>query len=63
MTPPTSWSLVETEGNPDGFQEFLVAVRGEVIAFGRPVDCATVIRTISVLTSRCSMLRENGSKC
>src|SRR5262245_58165225 len=30
-------TLAETDGNPDGFQEFLLALRAEVIAFGRPV--------------------------
>ena len=30
-------TLVETDGQPDGFQEFLSAVRDEVIAFRRPV--------------------------
>ena len=30
-------TLAETDGNPDGFQDFLVAMRSEVIAFGKPV--------------------------
>jgi hypothetical protein len=30
-------TLAETDGLPDGFQEFLVALRDEVIAFRRPV--------------------------
>ena len=30
-------TLAETDGNPDGFQEFLLALREEVIAFRRPV--------------------------
>ena len=30
-------TLAETDGQPDGFQSFLSALRGEVIAFGRPV--------------------------
>ena len=30
-------TLIETDGQPDGFQEFLSAVRDEVIAFRRPV--------------------------
>jgi hypothetical protein len=30
-------TLAETDGNPDGFQEFLVALREEVIAFKEPV--------------------------
>jgi hypothetical protein len=30
-------TLVETDGQPDGFHEFLSAFRDEVIAFGRPV--------------------------
>jgi len=30
-------TLAETDGAPDGFQSFLVAVRDETIAFGRPV--------------------------
>lgn len=30
-------TLTETDGQPDGFQEFLVALREEVIAFRRPV--------------------------
>jgi hypothetical protein len=30
-------SLAETDGQPDGFQEYLVALRDEVIAFRRPV--------------------------
>ena len=31
-------SLAQTDGNPDGFQEFLLALRDEVTAFGKPVD-------------------------
>lgn len=31
-------SLAQTDGNPDGFQEFLLALRTQVIAFGKPVD-------------------------
>ncbi len=30
-------TLAETDGDPDGFQEFLLALRREVIAFARPV--------------------------
>jgi hypothetical protein len=30
-------TLAETDGQPDGFQEFLLALRDEVIAFARPV--------------------------
>jgi hypothetical protein len=30
-------TLAETDASPDGFQEFLVAVRNEVIAFKKPV--------------------------
>ncbi len=30
-------TLAETDGQPDGFQSFLVALRDEVVAFGRPV--------------------------
>ena len=30
-------TLAETDGEPDGFQEFLVALRERVIAFGKPV--------------------------
>jgi hypothetical protein len=30
-------TLAETDGQPDGFQEFLVALRDQVIAFRRPV--------------------------
>ena len=30
-------TLAETDGAPDGFQSFLVALRNETIAFGRPV--------------------------
>jgi hypothetical protein len=30
-------TLVETDGQPDGFQQFLSALRAEVIAFGKPV--------------------------
>ncbi len=30
-------TLAEDDGNPDGFQEFLVAMRDQVIAFGKPV--------------------------
>jgi hypothetical protein len=30
-------TLAETDANPDGFQEFLVALREEAIAFGKPV--------------------------
>jgi hypothetical protein len=30
-------TLAETDGQPDGFQEFLLALRDEVIAFGKPV--------------------------
>jgi len=30
-------SLAQTDGQPDGFQEYLVALRDEVIAFRRPV--------------------------
>jgi len=30
-------TLAETDGQPDGFQSFLVALRNEVIAFGKPV--------------------------
>jgi len=30
-------SLAETDGQPDGFQDFLLALRTEVIAFARPV--------------------------
>ena len=30
-------TLAETDGQPDGFQDFLLALRAEVIAFARPV--------------------------
>jgi len=30
-------TLAETDGQPDGFQEFLVALRDEVVAFRKPV--------------------------
>jgi hypothetical protein len=30
-------TLAETDGQPDGYQEFLVALRDEVIAFRKPV--------------------------
>lgn len=30
-------TLAQTDGQPDGFQEFLLALRAEVIEFGRPV--------------------------
>ena len=30
-------TLAETDGQPDGFQEFLVALRDQVVAFARPV--------------------------
>jgi len=30
-------TLAETDGLPDGFQEFLLALRGEVVAFEKPV--------------------------
>ncbi len=30
-------TLAQTDGNPDGFQEFLLALRDKVIAFGKPV--------------------------
>ncbi len=30
-------TLAETDGQPDGFQEFLVALRDQVVAFGKPV--------------------------
>lgn len=30
-------TLVETDGLPDGFHDFLVALRNEVVAFGKPV--------------------------
>ncbi len=30
-------TLAETDGQPDGFQSFLTALRDEVVAFGRPV--------------------------
>jgi hypothetical protein len=30
-------SLAQTDGNPDGFQEFLLALREQVIAFSKPV--------------------------
>jgi hypothetical protein len=30
-------TLAETDGQPDGFQSFLLALRTEVIAFGKPV--------------------------
>ena len=30
-------TLAETDGQPDGFQEFLIALRDEVIAFRKPV--------------------------
>ena len=30
-------TLAETDGQPDGFQDFLVALRDQVIAFRRPV--------------------------
>ncbi len=31
-------TLAETDGQPDGFQEFLLALRTEVIAFAKPVN-------------------------
>lgn len=33
-------TLVETDGQPDGFHDFLVALRDQVIAFGKPVAYA-----------------------
>src|SRR5206468_6366204 len=30
-------TLAETDGQPDGYQEFLIALRDEVIAFRKPV--------------------------
>ena len=30
-------TLAETDGQPDGFQSFLIALRDEVVAFGKPV--------------------------
>jgi hypothetical protein len=33
-------SLAQTDGNPDSYQEFLLALRDEVIGFGKPVDYA-----------------------
>lgn len=30
-------TLAETDGSPDGFQEFLLALRQQVVAFGKPV--------------------------
>jgi hypothetical protein len=30
-------TLAETDGQPDGYKDFLLALRGEVVAFGRPV--------------------------
>jgi hypothetical protein len=30
-------TLAETDGDPDGFQEFLLALRDQVVAFGKPV--------------------------
>lgn len=30
-------TLVQTDGQPDGFREFLLALRTQVIQFGRPV--------------------------
>ena len=30
-------TLAQTDGNPDGFQEFLLALRAEVVAFRKPV--------------------------
>jgi hypothetical protein len=30
-------TLAQVDGQPDGFQEFLVALRDEVVAFARPV--------------------------
>lgn len=30
-------TLAQTDGDPDGYQEFLLALRDQVIAFGRPV--------------------------
>lgn len=30
-------SLAETDGRPDGFQDYLIALRDEVVAFRRPV--------------------------
>jgi hypothetical protein len=33
----TPTTLAETDGNPDGFQSFLLALRDEVIAFRKPV--------------------------
>lgn len=32
-------TLAQTDGQPDGFQEFLLALRTEVIAFRKPVVC------------------------
>ncbi len=30
-------TLAETDGQPDGFQDFLLTLRDQVIAFGKPV--------------------------
>jgi hypothetical protein len=30
-------TLVETDGLPDGFHDFLIALRDQVVAFSRPV--------------------------
>ena len=30
-------TLAETDGQPDGYQEFLVALRNQVVAFAKPV--------------------------
>lgn len=30
-------TLAQTDGQPDGFQEFLLALRGEVVGFRKPV--------------------------
>jgi len=46
-------TLVEDDGAADGFKDFLLALRPETIAFGKPVATCTATRTTSVSTSRC----------
>ena len=46
------WTLAVTDGQPDGFQSFLEAVRDDTIAFRRPVAYVHAIRTTSASTSR-----------
>ena len=48
-------TLAETDGNPDGFQEFLLALRDKVVPSGSPWPTCTVTRTTSASTSRSSI--------